>query len=133
MFAFRMAHEKRDAKKALDLRDAAGERVIATRRAPSRAPISESGLRREVSGHLVDLLNTINLDSALDLEDAPQVARSVLNFGLPDLSTRTIDEQRIVEISRWIETALATFEPRLAAAARSRSDATRSSTSRRCG
>src|SRR6201996_4423566 len=93
MFAFRAAHEKRDAKKALDLRDAHGERIIAARRAPSRAPISESGLRREVSGDLGDLLNTVNLDSAIGLDDMPQVATSVLNFGFPDLSTRTIDEQ----------------------------------------
>ncbi len=114
MYAFRAAHEKRDAKKALDLRDANGERVIAARRAPSRSPISESGLRREVSGDLGDLLNTTNLDAAMSLDDAPQVARSVLNFGFPDLSTRTIDEQRLVEISREIEQALKTFEPRLA-------------------
>ena len=32
MYAFRMAHEKRDAKATLDLRDEAGERVIAPRR-----------------------------------------------------------------------------------------------------
>ena len=115
MFAFRAAHEKRDAKKALDLRDAAGERVIAPRRAPSRAPISESGLRREVNADLVDLLNTTNLDAAIGLEDAPQVALSVLNFGFPDLSTRTIDEQRLIELSREMERALTIFEPRLSA------------------
>lgn len=114
MFAFRAAHEKRDAKKAMDLRDASGQRVIATRRAQSRAPISEPGLRREVSADLVDLLNTTNLDAAFSLEDAPEVARSVLNFGFPDLSTRTIDEHRLVEISKEIERALETFEPRLA-------------------
>ncbi|MDE3177176.1 MAG: type VI secretion system baseplate subunit TssE [Pseudomonadota bacterium] len=115
MYAFRAAHEKRDGRQALDLRNAGGERVIAARRAPGRAPISESGLRREVNADLVDLLNTINLDAAIGLEDAPQVARSVLNFGFPDLSTRTIDEQRLFDISREIERALATFEPRLAA------------------
>ena len=114
MYAFRAAHERRDAAKALDLRNAGGERVIAARRAPSRAPISESGLRREVSGDLVDLLNTTNLDAAVSLEDAPHVARSVLNFGFPDLSTWTIDEQRLIEISREIERCLTTFEPRLA-------------------
>jgi type VI secretion system protein ImpF len=114
MFAFRAAHEKRDAKKALDLRDAHGERVIAPRRSPSRAPISESGLRREVSSDLGDLLNTVNLDAAIGLDDAPHVASSVLNFGFPDLSTRTIDEQRLVEISRELQQTLTTFEPRLA-------------------
>ena len=116
MFAFRTAHEKRDANKALDLRDAHGERIIASRRAPSKAPISESGLRREVSADLADLLNTTNLDAAIDLEEAPEVARSVLNFGFPDLSAWTIDEHRLMELSREIERALQTYEPRLAGA-----------------
>ena len=115
MFAFRAAHDKRDAKKTMDLRDATGQRVLASRRAATRAPISESGLRREVNSDVVDLLNTVNLDSALDLSDAPEVARSVLNFGFPDMTTRTIDENRLIEISRDIEQALRTFEPRLAA------------------
>jgi type VI secretion system protein ImpF len=48
MFAFRAAHEERDAKLALDLRNARGERVIAPRRAPSRAPISEAASRLTV-------------------------------------------------------------------------------------
>jgi type VI secretion system protein ImpF len=113
MYAFRIAHEKRDAKKVLDLRNAGGERVIAARRAPSRAPISESALRREVNGDLGDLLNTTNLDAAIGLEDAPEVARSILNYGFPDLSTRTIDEHRLVDLSREIERALKAFEPRL--------------------
>jgi type VI secretion system protein ImpF len=116
MFAFRTAHEKRDAKQTLDLRDAHGERIIAPRRAPSRAPISESALRREVSADLVDLFNTVNLDAAIGLEEAPQVALSVLNFGFPDLAAVTIDEQRLHHMSRDIEQALKTFEPRLDAA-----------------
>ena len=114
MFAFRAAHEKRDAKKALDLRDSSGQRVIAARRVGARAPISEAGLRREVNSDLSDLLNTVNLNSAFDLEEAPEVAKSVLNYGFPDLSNRTIDEYRLVEISKQIEQALMTFEPRLA-------------------
>ncbi len=116
MFAFRTAHEKRDANKALDLRDAHGGRIIAPRRAPSRAPISEAGLRREVNSDLVDLLNTTNLDAAIGLDDAPNVASSVLNFGFPDLSAWTIDEHRLIDLSREIERALETYEPRLAPA-----------------
>jgi type VI secretion system protein ImpF len=113
MFAFRAAHEERDAKLAIDLRNARGERVIAPRRAPSRAPISEAALRREVSNDVADVLNTVNLDAAIDLEGAPEVARSVLNFGFPDLASITIDENRLLTLSRDIEQALRTFEPRL--------------------
>ncbi len=113
MFAFRTAHEKHDAKQALDLRDANGERVIAPRRAPSRSPISERALRREVSADLADVFNTVNLDSAIGLDDAPEVARSVLNFGFPDLAAVTIDESRLLDLSQDIERALKLFEPRL--------------------
>lgn len=114
MAAFRAAHAKRDAKVALDLRDSAGERVIAARRAISRAPISETGLRREVATDLLDLLNTTNFASIEDLSSAPEVEHSILNFGLPDLAHRTIDENGLAEIGREIEVALTDFEPRLA-------------------
>jgi type VI secretion system protein ImpF len=59
------------------------------------------------------VLNTVNLDAAIDLEAAPEVARSVLNFGFPDLTAITIDENRLLTLSRDIEQALRTFEPRL--------------------
>jgi len=114
MYAFRAAHEKRDAKAKLDLRDESGDRVIASRRVTARTPISESGLRREVLTDVVDLMNTTNLGSALDLSDTPQVQNSILNYGFPDLSWRTIDENSLHEVAREIEVALITFEPRLA-------------------
>jgi type VI secretion system protein ImpF len=115
MYAFRAAHEKRDAKQRLDLRDEAGERVIAARRVTTRSPISESGLRREVMTDLLGLLNTTNLESATDLSTLPAVRSSILNFGFPDLSWRTIDENGLSDVAREIEVALTDFEPRLAA------------------
>ena len=112
MYAFRDAHDKRDAKVKLDLRDK-GERIIAARRVTTR-PISEAGLRREVMTDLLNLLNTTNLDAAEDLSSAPAVRGSILNYGFPDLSWRTIDENSLNDIAREIEVALADFEPRLA-------------------
>jgi len=114
MYAFRAAHEKRDAKQRLDLRDEAGERVIAARRVTTRSPISESGLRREVMTDLLGLLNTTNLDAAADLSTLPAVRSSILNYGFPDLSWRTIDENSLSDVAREIEVALTDFEPRLA-------------------
>src|SRR5262245_57304624 len=52
MYAFRGAHEARDAKTKLDLRDEAGERVIASRRMAVRTAITEPTLRREVARDL---------------------------------------------------------------------------------
>jgi type VI secretion system protein ImpF len=114
MYAFRAAHEKRDAKSRIDLRDEGGDRVIAARRVTTRSPISESGLRREVMNDLLGLLNSTNLDAAEDLSSTPEVRKSILNYGFPDLSRRTLDDIGVGGVAREIEVALADFEPRLA-------------------
>lgn len=112
MYAFRGAHAARDAKKKLDLRDESGERIIASRRT-SRAAITEPLLRREVATDLGALMNTVALESSLDLENYEYVRKSVLNYGLPDLVHRTIDEGSVRDIRDEIRTALKHFEPRL--------------------
>lgn len=116
MTAFRSAFAAKDAKKTIDRRDESGERLIAGRRQAARAAISETSLRREVSRDLEVLMNTIALGSSLNLEAYPDVARSVLNFGLPDVTHRSIDEHRTGEITQEIAHALAVYEPRLSAA-----------------
>ena len=113
MFAFRGAFEARDARKKIDLRDEGGERVIAGRRASSRAAITEPILRREVARDLESLMNTIALESSLPLDDCESVRHSILNFGFPDLVHRTIDENSIENISEEIKTVLTSYEPRL--------------------
>ena len=95
MYAFRAAHRERDAAAQVDVREG-GERVLASRRVSSRTPISESELRKIVNSDLVALLNTINLDSAEDLSEAPEVGKSILNFGFPDLARRSIDENAVL-------------------------------------
>jgi len=52
MHVFRAAHEAKDAKRIIDQRNEAGERVIAGRRLRVRQIITESMLRREVSRDL---------------------------------------------------------------------------------
>lgn len=113
MFAFRAAHAEKDARKEMDLRDAAGERVIAARRGAARSAITEMGLRREVMRDIDALMNTIALESVENLDEYEQVRKSVLNFGCPDIANRTIDEARLMEIRSEIETALRRHEPRL--------------------
>jgi type VI secretion system protein ImpF len=113
MYAFRAAHAAKDATRKLDLRDK-GERVIAGRRATAGALVGEAVLRREVSRDLETLLNTINLDSVQSLADVPEVAASILNFGIPDIVHRSIDEQGVDDIVAEIELAFRRFEPRLA-------------------
>jgi type VI secretion system protein ImpF len=113
MYAFRAAHAARDATKKIDLRDEAGERVIAGRRSVARSPISESMLRREVARDLDSLVNTIAFESAEDLRGFDAVRKSILNYGLPDLTHRSIDEHSVDDIRNEIRTALMHYEPRL--------------------
>lgn len=114
MHAFRSAHQKKDAKQALDLRDDSGERIIAARRAAGRAAISEPLLRREVAQDLEALVNAVALESTQDLTDFNCVRRSILNYGLPDLVHRTLDDAGVDLIEQEIVTALKLYEPRLA-------------------
>ena len=113
MFAFRDAHRSRDAAKAVDLRDAEGERVIAGRRAAPRAAITEQKLRQEIAIDLEALVNTINLGSSIDLSEHGHVARSVLNHGFPDITHISIDEYRVNGIKDKLADVLMGFEPRL--------------------
>ncbi len=113
MLAFRSAHDAKDAKKRLDLRDSAGDRIIASRRVAPRQSISEPVLRQELANDLEALMNTVGLESSVDLEPFEYVRKSVLNYGIPDIAHRSSDETSIDDIKDEIEIALAAFEPRL--------------------
>jgi type VI secretion system protein ImpF len=115
MHVFRAAHAAKDAKRIIDRRNEAGERIIASRRLRARQVITESMLRREVSRDLDALLNTVALDANVDMEHAPHVRRSILNFGLPDIAVHTIDETAVDGIPDEIRTAIVNYEPRIAA------------------
>ncbi len=91
MHAFRAAHEAKDAASKIDVRTDGGERVIAGRRLRPRQAITEQMLRREVARDLDALLNTVAMESTVDMTNAPYVRKSILNFGLPDISSLTID------------------------------------------
>jgi type VI secretion system protein ImpF len=113
MHAFRMAHANRDAKVKVDIRSEAGERVIAGRRTLGRTPVTDSVLRREVAIDLEALMNTIALESSEDLATFGRVRKSILNFGLPDVGHRTLDDGETHDIGHELQEALFNFEPRL--------------------
>lgn len=113
MHAFRSAHAARDAKVKADIRTAEGERVIAGRRTLGRSPVTDTVLRREVAIDLEALMNTIALESTEDLSGFEHVRKSILNFGLPDIGHRTLEDAGVRDVSKEIEEALFNFEPRL--------------------
>jgi type VI secretion system protein ImpF len=70
-------------------------------------------LREAVLRDLAWLLNTTNLEAGDDLSDAPEVAHSVLNFGIPDLSGISVSGAAVGDLERKLRRAIADFEPRI--------------------
>jgi type VI secretion system protein ImpF len=113
MHAFRSAYAARDSKKAVDLRDESGERVIAGRRSVGRFPITELQLRREVARDLDSLMNTVAFESAEDIGEFEFVRKSILNFGLPDIVHRMLEEGTADDVRDEIQNVLMNYEPRI--------------------
>ena len=73
-------------------------------------------LRRLREGVLRDLgwlLNATNMESLEDLTDHPQVAQSVLNYGMPGIAGSLASGIDVVEFERKIYQAIVNFEPRI--------------------
>nr|WP_314577911.1 type VI secretion system baseplate subunit TssE [uncultured Pseudomonas sp.] len=75
--------------------------------------LSMRSLRKAVLRDLGWLLNSTSLGSVQDLTAYPLATRSVLNFGLPDLSGKTAAGLDPVELGRRIRQAIEDFEPRI--------------------
>nr|WP_314539458.1 type VI secretion system baseplate subunit TssE [uncultured Massilia sp.] len=75
--------------------------------------LSMRGLRRAVLRDLGWLLNTTGLGALQDLGATPRAARSVLNYGLPDLTGRTASSLDRELLARGIRQAIWDFEPRI--------------------
>lgn len=114
MFAFRDAHRSRDSRLSVGQSSSSGTEVLSSRKSV-RIGISETQLRGELTRDLDMLMNTTNLGSTIDLSAAPEVERSIVNYGLPDIVNRTIDENRVDNIVDEIKAAIFAFEPRLIA------------------
>ncbi|HET7562727.1 MAG TPA: type VI secretion system baseplate subunit TssE [Rhodanobacteraceae bacterium] len=75
--------------------------------------ISASKLRECVTRDVAWLLNCVNLGGEEVLADYPDVARSVLNFGIPDLTGAAVAGIDSTVLQRQLRQAIHTFEPRL--------------------
>ncbi|CAL1239732.1 type VI secretion system baseplate subunit TssE [Candidatus Methylocalor cossyra] len=71
------------------------------------------GLRQSVVRDLSWLLNSTGLEAAVNLEAYPEVAHSVLNYGIPVLAGRVLAGLDSVTLERRIRQAVLAFEPRL--------------------
>ena len=79
----------------------------------NEAILNFSQLRSAVIRDLGWLLNTTNHAADEDLSATPEVACSVLNFGIPDLTGRTLSQFADREIEALVRESLLRFEPRL--------------------
>jgi type VI secretion system protein ImpF len=75
--------------------------------------LSSQRLRAALLRDLAWLLNTGHLETVQGLEDYPEVRRSVLNYGIPDVAGSTISGADTTAIERAVRQAIVTFEPRI--------------------
>jgi type VI secretion system protein ImpF len=80
-----------------------------------RRMLSMRRLRECVLRDLGWLFNSLNLESAQDLQSVPLVAASVLNYGLPSFAGRMASSIDPLESADRLRHAVELFEPRLSA------------------
>ena len=84
-----------------------------TQESRNQRVLSPSRLRESVRRDLSWLLNTTQLEATEDLSGYPEVARSTLNYGVPDLSGKTSTTVDVPTLEKAIREAICEFEPRL--------------------
>lgn len=75
--------------------------------------ISPSRLRECVTRDLSWLLNSVQMASDQALADYPEVARSVVNYGIPDLTGLELAGLDVAELQQRLRAAILAYEPRL--------------------
>jgi len=75
--------------------------------------LSVRRLRQSVLRDIAWLLNAVSLESVQNLENYPEVAKSVLNFGIPDLSGHSLSISDIDVIEKRIRKVIQDYEPRI--------------------
>lgn len=91
-----------------------GESVIPGIRLYSLDRMEEPAFLDTIRRDLGWLLNTVRLDETIPLHRAPEVARSVLNFGIPDFTVRTYASINVQDAAETMAEAVRLFEPRIA-------------------
>lgn len=75
--------------------------------------LSMHKLRQLVLRDVSWLLNTDSMVSVTDLTDYPEVAKSVLNYGIKNLAGSTVAGNSLTEIEKGLKQAITLFEPRI--------------------
>ena len=126
MHSFRDAYENRDSrlekvewradprKVSANEADAdEGERVLSAAVRMRRRGFTETQIRQSVIDNMIDIVNTIDLQSALDLKDLEYASKSILNYGIYDLTHLTSDDSNLPVVEQSVTAALINYEPRI--------------------
>mgnify|MGYP000005103606 FL=1 len=70
-------------------------------------------LRESVLRDVSWLLNSDSMETVVDLTEYPEVAKSVLNYGIKDLAGRVVAGVNVTEIEKGLKQAVNNFEPRI--------------------
>ena len=75
--------------------------------------LSMQKLRQSVLRDVSWLLNADSFESVADLSDYPEVAQSVINFGIQNLAGTSVVGADLTNIERKLKHAITVFEPRI--------------------
>lgn len=115
MNVFRQAAESGDARRRDAVFDPEEEaRVLSTRSQERRQGAGQGQLRTHLAHDLANLMGTIHMQaSAEELSEFDHVRKSVLNFGMLDMTRLTSSDVKNARILRDLRAALIRHEPRL--------------------
>ena len=80
---------------------------------PKLERFNEAALRATLKRDLAWLLNTVSLETSIDLDPFPQVKTSVVNYGVADLAGQAATHRIVMQRARDIRSAVRTYEPRI--------------------
>lgn len=89
------------------------ENVLSAAVEMRRRGLTEAEFRQSVVDSLTDIVNTVDLQSSEDIRDLEYVSRSILNYGIYDLTHLTSEEAGLSVIEQNVTAALVNFEPRI--------------------
>ena len=78
-----------------------------------RRTLTLAQLRQAVIRDLSWLFNTSSLETTQDLEAFPEVARSVLNYGVPEFAGKALSGVDVYQVEQRVRRAIIAFEPRI--------------------
>ena len=78
-----------------------------------RRGFTETQIRQSVIDNMIDIVNTIDLQSSVELKDLEYASKSVLNYGIYDLTHLTSDDSNLPMVEQSVTAALINYEPRI--------------------